>query len=124
MFCRAEECRRPICETCNAKFHNGHNVVDLRDEIKENQKALLTKVDAQIKNLMACKEKLNDTKQEICKNYEKNMAKLSRKKNEQCEIFDNRLAALNSHVSFLKETKAASKIPMTYSSMIERNSEI
>ena len=119
LFCRAVECLRPICETCRSDYHFGHSIIDLTDEIKEKQKTLLTKVDAQMKNIAACKEKFNDTKQELCKNYEKNMAKLSRKKNEQCEILDDKLAAIKRHVAFLKETKEASKSPMTYNLLTE-----
>ena len=121
LFCRAEECRRPICGTCQHKCqHKWHDVVDLVDEVKENQKTLLAKVEDQMKNLKACKEKLIDTKQEICNNLDRNMARLSRRKKEQCELFDERLEKINKQMTFLKETKAVTNRHITYNSITER----
>ena len=120
LFCRSEECRRPICATCQRAFHKEHDVVDIVDEVKANQKSLLAKVDYQMKNLKACKEKLIDTKQEICNNLDKNMARLSRRKKEQCELFDERLEKINKQITFLKETRAVTHRQMTYNSITER----
>ena len=120
LFCRAEECRRPICARCQNAFHEGHYVVDLKDEVKDNQKSLLAKIDDQMKNLKECKEKLIDTKQELCNNLDRNMARLSRRKKEQCELFDERLAKINTQMTFLKETKSVTNRQMTYNSITAR----
>ena len=120
LFCRSEECRRPICATCQRAFHKEHDVVDIVDEVKANQKSLLEKVDYQTKNLKVCKGKLIDTKQEICNNLDKNMARLSRRKKEQCELFDERLEKINKQITFLKETRAVTQRQMTYNSITER----
>ena len=120
LFCRAEDCRKPICATCKRAFHKEHDVVDIVDEVQENQKSLLAKVEDQMKNLKACKEKLIDTKQDICNNLDRNMARLSRRKKEQCELFDERLEKINKQMTFLKETKAVTNRQMTYNSITER----
>ena len=73
-----------------------------------------------MKNLKACKEKLIDTKQEICNNLDRNMARLSRRKKEQCELFDERLEKINKQMTFLKETKAVTNRHITYNSITER----